>query len=244
MRVAIIQPSYLPWLGYFDLMSRVDTFVYLDDVQFTRRDWRNRNKIRTAEGWAWMTVPVEQKGKFAQLLKDTLIDNSSNWRRKHRESLRQHYSRAAHFDSYFPYFDSIYNKDWKYLLDLCYETNDYLQKQLGISTEILQSSALETSASKMDKILAICEKLKATVYLSGDAGRDYLVDGEFQKSRIELQFQDYQHPEYRQRYPGNISYLSVVDLLFNHGEQSAGIINQSSEEATGASYQYEPRIGL
>ena len=234
MCVAILQPSYLPWLGYFDLMSRVDTFVYLDDVQFTRRDWRNRNKIRTAEGWAWMTVPVEQKSKFAQLLKDTRIDNSSNWRRKHRESLRQHYSRAAYFDSYFPYFNSIYNKDWKYLLDLCYETNDYLQKQLGISTTILQSSKLETSTTKMKKIISICKELKATEYLSGDAGRNYLSEVEFQQSGIELQYHDYQHPEYRQRYPRYIPYLSVVDLLFNHGEQSAGILKRTSQEATGA----------
>ena len=141
-RVVILQPSYLPWIGYFEQMARADQFVYLDDVQYTRRDWRNRNKIRTNEGWTWLTVPVQQKNLYTQLLKDTRIDNSTNWSKKHRAAIRFNYSNAPFFENYYPYFDSVYQKRWEFLLDLCYETTGYLKEVLNITTQTFKSSTI------------------------------------------------------------------------------------------------------
>ena len=224
MRLCILQPSYLPWLGFFDQMCRADTFVYLDDVQFTRRDWRNRNKIRTREGWAWLTVPVLQKSRYQEPLRETRIDTSAPWRRKHKEAIRAHYGQAPFFDLYFPSLESVYNKPWDFLLDLCFETLQIFQEALTIETRTLKSSSLGVEAQKGEKILGICRKLDATHYLSGDAGINYLSEDDFQRLGIVLETQGYQHPVYQQRYPGFVPYLSVIDLLFNVGEKSRGVL--------------------
>lgn len=224
MRLSILQPSYLPWLGFFDQMNRADTFVFLDDVQFTRRDWRNRNKIRTPEGWAWLTVPVLQKSRFKQSLKETRIDNSAPWRRKHKEAIRAHYGQAPFFDLYFPALESVYNRPWDFLLDLCFETLSILQAALNIKTLTVKASEMEMEAVKGERIRAICRKLDATHYLTGDAAADYLIEDEFRQNGIVLEMQNYQHPVYKQRYPGFVPHLSVIDLLFNRGEQSQAIL--------------------
>ncbi|MFQ5450335.1 MAG: WbqC family protein [Nitrospinaceae bacterium] len=230
LRVAILQPSYLPWLGYFDQMDRADTFIFLDDVQFTRRDWRNRNKVRTREGWAWMTVPVIQKHRYRQSLKETRIDPSLPWQRKHLETLRASYGRCPFFDLYFPYLNKIYNKDWDFLVDLCLETTGWLKEVLGISTPTLISSAMPAESAKAEKILWLCRKIGATHYLSGDAGKNYISPGEFSNNGVVVEFQNYRHPVYAQRFPGFVPYLSVIDLLFNMGEQSLGILRQPYRE--------------
>lgn len=224
MKIAILQPSYLPWIGYFDQMVRVDQFVLFDDVQFTRRDWRNRNKIRTKDGWAWVTVPVQQKDKFGQLLRETRIDNNVNWRRKHLEAIRHNYAQSPYFDLYFPYFESIYNKEWNFLVDLCIETILHFKDVLNIPTPVIKSSEMNISEKKWEKILAICKQLNATRYLTGDLAKNYLSAQEFLKNDIALEYHEYEHPEYTQRYPEFVPYLSIVDLLFNHGDKSLQII--------------------
>lgn len=229
MRLSILQPSYLPWLGFFDQMHRADTFVFLDDVQFTKRDWRNRNKIRTPNGWAWLTVPVLQKSQFKQLLKDTRIDNSVPWRRKHCEAIRAHYAKAPYFDLYFPALESVYNKHWGFLLDLCYETLWILQEALGIQVSILKSSEIAIESAKEEKILALCQRLGASHYLTGDASANYLCPEAFDQQGIVLEMQNYRHPSYHQRYSGFVPYLSVIDLLFNEGEQSLAVLNGANQ---------------
>ncbi len=199
-------------------MSHVDQFVFLDDVQFTRRDWRNRNKIRTPQGWAWLSIPVLQKSQFTQSLKDTRIDPSVAWERKHREAIRLNYCRAPYFDLYFPQLESIYNKDFCFLVDACYAGIEFMAKALNIHTETLQASQLDAPGKKAERIVAICSRLNAEHYLSGDAAKNYLVEEEFEKRGIALEFQCYQHPEYPQRFPGFIPYLSTLDLLFNCGK--------------------------
>jgi hypothetical protein len=232
MRLSILQPSYLPWLGFFDQMHRADSFVFLDDVQFTRRDWRNRNKIRTPNGWAWLTVPVLQKSRFKQLLKETRIDNSIPWARKHCETIRCHYAQAPFFDLYFPALESVYNKRWDYLLDLCYETLHILQEALGIQVSILKASEIGLESAKKEKILALCQTLGASHYLTGDAAQDYLCPEDFDQLGIVLEMQNYQHPSYHQRYPGFVPYLSVIDLLFNEGERSLAVLS-GTDQKTG-----------
>ena len=230
MRVGILQPSYLPWLGYFDQMARVDVFVFLDDVQYTRRDWRNRNKIRTKEGWSWLTVPVDQKSKRDQLLSETRIDNSVGWRRKHRETIRMNYANAPWFDEYYPYLDSVYSREWDYLGDLCLETTMHFQKVLNIETPTRLGSELKLTETKADRIVALCDCLEATHYLSGDAGKDYLAEEAFSQRGMTLEFQEYDHPEYEQRFSGFVPYLSIIDLLFNCGDKSPDILTRMKPE--------------
>ena len=226
MRVTILQPSYLPWLGFFEQMSRSDKFVLLDDVQYTRRDWRNRNRVRVNEGWAWLTVPVLQKNKFSQNLLETRIDNSVPWRKKHLQTLRQHYSKAPYFEKYFPRCQKIYEKDWEFLFDLCSESIILLKEEFGIETPLLRSSKMKTSGEKTERLLSICRELGATHYLSGEAASDYILEEDFSSQNIELEYQKYEHPIYPQRYPGFVPQLSAIDLLFNCGEKSLDILRQ------------------
>jgi len=231
MRVTILQPSYLPWLGFFEQMARSDKFVLLDDVQYTRRDWRNRNKVRVSEGWAWLTVPVQQKSRFAQSLLETRIDNSLSWRRKHLETLRQHYGKAPFFEKYFSRCQQIYQKDWEFLFDLCLETIQFLKEEIGIETPLLRSSELKTSGTKAERLISICRELGATHYLSGESASDYISEEDFSGQGIGLEYQNYEHPVYPQRYPGFVPHLSAIDLLFNCGEQSLGILKQDKTES-------------
>ena len=231
MRVTILQPSYLPWLGFFEQMTRSDKFVLLDDVQYTRRDWRNRNKVRVSEGWAWLTVPVQQKSRFAQSLLETRIDNSLSWRRKHLETLRQHYGKAPFFEKYFSRCQQIYQKDWEFLFDLCLETIQFLKEEIGIETPLLRSSELKTSGTKAERLISICRGLGATHYLSGESASDYISEEGFSSQGIALEYQNYEHPVYPQKYPGFVPHLSAIDLLFNCGEQSLGILKQDKTES-------------
>ena len=232
MRVAILQPSYLPWLGFFDQMHRSDQFVLFDDVQFTRRDWRNRNRIRVREGSAWLTVPVIQKNKYEQTLLETKIDNSTLWKRKHLETIRSHYSKTPYFELHFPWCEQLFNSEWKFLLDLSLETIHYLKGQLKIDTPLLCSSELKTFGKKTKRLIEICKQLGATHYLSGDSARNYISGEEFSKQGIGLEYQEYQHPQYPQRYEGFVPFLSAIDLLFNCGEKSLNILKQTESNCT------------
>jgi len=233
-RVVILQPSYLPWLGYFEQMARADQFVFLDDVQFTRRDWRNRNRVRTKDGWSWLTIPVIQKGQFDQSLRETRVDNGINWRRKHCETIRLNYARAPFFDRYFPGLESLYNREWVFLLDVCRESTFFIRDQLGIRTPVCNASDFRLQKSGGDRVRELCEGLGATHYLSGDAGKNYLSVDEFAAKGIVLEFQGYRHPEYRQRFPEFVPYLSAIDLLFNCGEDSLAILMGNQDKTSGS----------
>ena len=230
MRVTILQPSYLPWLGFFEQMSRSDKFVLLDDVQYTRRDWRNRNRIRVRENWIWLTVPVQQKSRFSQSLLETRIDNSVSWRRKHLETLRQHYCKAPFFEKYFPRCQQVYEKDWTFLFDLCLETINLIKEEMGIETPLLRSSEMKPGGEKTERLVSICRELGATHYLSGESGSNYIAEEGFSSQGIALEYQNYEHPVYPQRYTGFVPHLSAIDLLFNCGEQSLSILKQDKTE--------------
>jgi hypothetical protein len=223
-RLVVLQPSYLPWIGYFEQMERADQFIFLDDVQYTRRDWRNRNKIRTNEGWAWLTVPVQQKNHYTQLLKETRIDNSTNWNKKHCSAIRFNYSKAPFFESYYPYFDSIYQKQWEFLVDLCYEIIGYLKEALNINTQTFRSSDFLVEGSKSNRILSLCQKMRATHYLTGNLAHNYLSGVNFSKKGVELEYQEYDHPSYSQQYSGFVPNMSLIDLLFNAGDKSLDVL--------------------
>jgi len=225
MIVSINQPAYLPWLGYFHRIALSDTHVILDHVQFEKNSFINRNKIRAKEGWVLLTVPVETKGKFGSLpIHEVEIARNINWQKKHLTSIILNYRKAPFFNEYFPFLESVYSKKWNKLSQLLNEINLYLLKCLGINKKILYSSQLNVADRKSDLVLNICRQLEATTYFSGSLGRNYLQREKFDQHKISILFQDYQHPVYEQVYQGFEPFMSIIDLLFNHGKKSLEIL--------------------
>jgi hypothetical protein len=224
MKIAIHQPQYLPWLGYFDKMDQADVFVLLDDVQFKKNEWQNRNKIRNTEGWHWLTVPVLHE--FGQVIMDVKIDNRRAWRGKHLKSIELNYSRAPYFKDYFSLLREGLEKEWEFLADLNLYLISRLKEALGIKTELVRSSDFNIRTNRTQRLIDICGHLKADTYISGAGGSDYLDGGEFQKSGIKLEFQNFTHPEYEQLHKDFYPHMSVVDLLFCQGDGSLSIIRE------------------
>lgn len=223
MIVGIHQPQYLPWLGYFDKIDKSDIFVLLDDVQFKKNEWQNRNKIRNKEGWQWLTVPV--KYKFPELIKEVKINNSINWRKDHYQSLVANYSKAPFFKDYQQFFQELYQKEWEYLVDINIYFIEQLVKFLGITTKLARSSEeIKVEGQSTERLINICKKLGADTYLSGEGGKDYLDVSQFEKEGIKVIFQEFKHPNYQQVFKGFEPYMAVVDLLFNYGNDSLKII--------------------
>lgn len=231
MIVSIHQPAYLPWLGYCERVARSDVHVVLDHVQFEKNSFVNRNRVRSAAGPCWLTVPVRTSGRFGDLPINRLaIDNTSDWRRKHWRTLAQAYARAPHFAEHAAFFEGIYARPWTELAPLCKETTDYLLAALGIDIPRVASSTLGVAGAKDELVLNICRRLGATTYLSGALGRDYLKPERFAEAGIELVFQDYAHPVYPQGRGPFEANLSVVDLLANCGAAARDVLLGSGAE--------------
>lgn len=231
MIVSINQPAYLPWLGYFHRIAVSDAHIVLDHVQFEKNSFTNRNKIRTPDGWCWLTVPVKTAGKFGQLpINELETVNDKNWAAKHWNSIHLNYAKAPYFDQHARYFESVYTRQWQKLQDLMNEITTYLLDSFGISTRIYFSSQMNVEGKKSDLVLNLCQSLKATTYLSGPQGRDYLREDDFLTRGITVQYDDYHHPVYPQFYPGFEPYMSALDLLFNVGPASRQIIINAQEQ--------------
>ncbi len=228
MNVVILQPGYLPWLGFFEQMSRCELFVIYDDVQYTKKDWRNRNRIKTDRGAMWLTVPVITKGRFHQLIKDVKIDNSQNWKKQHLKSLELWYKRSPCFGLYYDELKNILEKNRTFLVDLDNEIIFWLAGKLGLKRKMILSSSLNlSSTSRQEKVVEICHKVNAVCMYDGKSSRNFIDTGYFNRHGISVEFQDYRHPYYNQLWleeQGFISHLSVIDLLFNHGPESLDII--------------------
>lgn len=218
------QPSYLPWLGLFHKIAISDIYVYLDNVQFEKNSFTNRNKIKTAQGAIWLTVPVLAKNHFNKTIKELEIDNSQDWRKKHWQSIYLNYKKTLFFGKYSEFIESVYLKDWCNLSDL----NDYMMRwflnELGIETEYCVESESDFKGSKTDLLLDICKKKKAGLYVFGALGKDYAEKEKFDKEGIKIYFQEYNHPQYFQLYKDFLPNMSVLDLLFNCGEKSLEIL--------------------
>jgi len=219
-KVAIIQSNYLPWKGYFDIIRKVDVFVFLDDVQYTTRDWRNRNKIKTPEGGTkWISVPV--LGGRDQLIREARIDNSRNWPLKHLRALSHSYSKTPHFDRYFPHLEEILEGSYEYLSELNRTLVRRVSNWLGILTEFVASESLNVPGTKEDKLIGILRRIGGTCYLSGPAARRYLAPDKFREAGIDLQYMDYSHyPDYPQISDPFEHGVTVLDLLFMKGEDA------------------------
>ena len=226
MIYSVHQPQYLPWLGFFDKLDRSDCFVFLDDVQYKHREFQNRNKIRTKDGWIWLTVPVREDHGIK--IKELTIDSSRDWASVHLKSLESWYARAPYFDKHIEFFRTFYAKKWLRLLDLNVAVIEYMLEALEIKKKIYFESALAAGGEKTQRIINIGKKIGGNIYLSGSGGREYLDESMFAKNGIELKYQDYTHPLYRQQFMNNssefIQFMSVIDLLFNEGDQSRSVI--------------------
>lgn len=219
-----MQPGYLPWLGFFELMQNCDLFVIFDDVQYTKKDWRNRNRIRSKNSWFWLTVPVLTKHKRFQLINEARINYSIDWRTKHLRAIAINYCKAKYFNNYFFDFEKKLDYKWDSLVDLDLEIIIWLSKALGINKSIIKSSTLKTKGKRENKIIEICKTLGAQELYDSKAASLFIDKKEFEKAGINIIFQDYRHPVYEQIYKPFIPYMSTIDLLFNHGPNSLGII--------------------
>jgi hypothetical protein len=227
--VAILQPSYLPWLGFFDQLLRSDVFVIYDDVQFDKHGWRNRNRIKSPTGPHWLTVPVLHSGKNFPPIHLVEIDNTQKWARKHLGSIRQFYARAPHLAHYLPELEDLLQQRWVRLIDLDLAVTALLLRWLGVKRELVRSSELGIGGGQTERLLKHCLHFGATRYLSGAAARDYLDLTLFTRQGIEVVWQDYVHPAYSQQYGAFVSHLSILDLILNCGEQSHSILLSSAE---------------
>lgn len=229
MKISIMQPGYLPWLGFFELIANCELFVLLDDVQYNRKFWRNRNKIRTSGGWAWLTVPVLHKGRREQLIKDVEINNTVSWQRKHLHALEINYAKARFFDKHISFFRDIYRRPWSNLFDLDNEIILFLCSEFDIATSIVRSSSLGiTGVMGNQRIIELCRKLKATVLYDSAGARPFIDNKLFEENFIKVIFQEYRHPAYAQVQQPFIPHMSAVDLLFNEGRQGKAIIMSGS----------------
>lgn len=227
-RVAILQSNYIPWKGYFDLINLVDEFILYDDMQFTRRDWRNRNKIKTPDGPLWLTIPVETKGRFLQPIRETVVSDP-DWGRKHWKTIRTFYSRAPHFKTFADLFESLYlSTTEKFLSRINYTFLTGICKLLNIQTRISWSMDYRIIEGKTERLVDLCRQAGATDYLSGPAARDYVVPELFAEAGIGLHWMDYSgYRPYPQLFPPFEHGVSILDLLFNTGHDARSYLKSS-----------------
>ena len=222
MRVAIHQPQFLPWLGYLDKIDRSDIFVLLDNVQFKKNEWQNRNRVKTAQGWQWMTVPVLHR--HLESIDHIEINNRVNWKRKHIQTLEINYSRASHFRDYIPFFRSVYKREWPMLSNLNRTVIEFMMDAFGIKRKVILSSDIETRQEPNERLIDICRAVEADTYLAGEGGKDYMDLQCFEKANIRVVFQSFHHPDYPQLHGSFLPGMSGMDLLFNSGPQSLSIL--------------------
>jgi len=228
MIVSIHQPQYLPWLGYFDKIRKADAFVFLDNVQFKKNEWQNRNKIKTAQKWQWLSVPVIHR--FGQKIFEVKINNTVAWTKKHLNALISNYSKAPFFKDHIVFFEKAYAREWEYLADINIHLIDYLARALGMGDKkFVKASKWQLREGNTERLIDICKLLGADIYFSGKDGAKYLNLEEFEKEGIRVIFQDYHHPTYPQLFGSFEPYLSVIDLLFNCGPESFSFLKKENE---------------
>jgi hypothetical protein len=230
--IAILQPGYLPWLGFFEQLARSDVFVIYDDVQFDKHGWRNRNRIKSPAGPHWLSVPVRHSGKKSPTNHAIEIDSAQPWARKHLGSIRQFYAHAPFLDHYLPELEELLNRDWRLLIDLDLALLSLFCRWLGLERPLVRASTLGLSGGQNERLVNHCLHFGANRYLSGSAARDYLDTALFGQHGIEVIWQDYRHPVYPQQYGAFVSHLSTLDLILNCGDQSRSILLSPESSTT------------
>lgn len=220
-KVAILQSNYIPWKGYFDLIAAVDEFILFDDMQYTRRDWRNRNKIKTSNGAKWLTIPVSVKGRYYQTIKETQVSDK-DWPSKHWKNIKHHYNKAPYFNKYAERLEDLYMQcDEDYLSFINYKFITAISGWLNIKTKLSWSWDYGVIEGKTERLVDLCVKAEATEYISGPSAKDYIQPELFEQEGIKLSFIDYSnYPEYPQLYPPFEHGVSILDLLLNTEESA------------------------
>jgi hypothetical protein len=223
MIVAVHQPQYLPWLGYFDKIASADVFVLLDNVQYKKNEWQNRNRIKTAAGPQWLTVPVTYR--FGQRINEVLINNRESWQKRQKQTIITNYRKSPHWQELSTALEEIFVRPWEGLADLNIFVVRRLVEILGVSTPIHVASELPAFPEDPDeRLIGIAKHFGADAYLAGSGGHNYMNLDKFEQNGVKVLFQDYRHPVYRQLFEGFEPFLSVVDLIFNHGKESLRIL--------------------
>lgn len=219
-KIAILQSNYIPWKGYFDLINMVDEFVFYDTAQYTKNDWRNRNKIKTQNGISWLTIPVKQE-KLTQTIESTKII-SNNWAQKHWKNIVQNYSKAKYFKQYKDIFEEVYTGcQEEYLSEINYKFIRTVNDILRIKTKIRFSSEFNLLEGKSERLIGICKDCEGDIYLSGPAARNYLDEPLFESENIKVEWMDYSgYPEYNQLFSPFEHGVSILDLIFNEGDNA------------------------
>jgi hypothetical protein len=225
MIAAIHQPNFIPWIGYFYKMLKCRRFVFLDDVQYIRRGFTGRVKIKTPQGEKWLSVPVKKKGRYHQSVSEVELESGDTWKKKVLGTLQSSYGKAPYFKTYFPEFETILQKDRHCLAELNIQLIQWLAQALEINTPMVKSSELAgVSGQSTERLVSICKAVGASRYLSGFGGQNYQEEEIFKENGIELVVYDFKHPEYPQLWGDFIPGLSAIDLLFNCGPQSVKIL--------------------
>jgi len=227
MNCVINQPNYLPWRGYFHQIYKADVFVFYDDVQYDKHGWRNRNRIKTANGSVWLTVPVAKKGNVEKhtSINEIAIDWTRDWSRKHWKTIEQAYGKAPFFEMYWPTLKEAYLERHEKLADLTIQLTVLLSELLGIAkTKFMRSSSLTATGTKTDRLLGLLKQLGATHYISGPAAKAYLDEEKLAEAGISTEYMVYDYPVYSQLYPPYDPQVSILDLLFTEGPETAKYI--------------------
>jgi hypothetical protein len=227
LNCVILQPSYIPWRGYFHQIYKADTFVFLDDVQYDKRGWRNRNRIKTANGSLWLTIPTHNRGTQVNHtpITEIKIDSEIDWVKKHLLSIRYSYAKAPFFKQYFPIIEELFHDVPESLADFTIETTIKLAKELGIADRrFLRSSDYQIEGVKTERLINLLKAVGATHYISGPVAKDYIEDVSFQEADISLEYMTYSYPEYTQLFPPFDPQVSIIDLLFMKGADASKYI--------------------
>jgi WbqC-like protein family len=222
--LVVLQPGYLPWLGFFDQFRRSDIFVYYDDVQYDKHGWRNRNRIKTQTGPLWLTVPVRHTGLGLPRILDIEIDSRSPWQRKHISSIMQAYAHAPYVDTYLPTLEELLHRKWERLVDLDIAVAQLICGWLGLSRRVERSSTLSVGGDRSERLVRLCEHFGARTYLSGNAASDYLDVDLFAHHGVQVQWQNFDHPVYPQLHGEFVPFMSAIDLILNCGETAPAVL--------------------
>jgi len=230
MIVAIHQPQYLPWLGYFDKMDRADAFCYLDNVQYKKNEWQNRNRLKTAQGWQWLTVPVRYR--FPQKIIEVTVNEAVKWQHKHIQALITNYKKSPFFNTYFPVFESALKHDFENIGDLNIHMITLIRDIIAMDNKpVVRASEIALREDPTGRLIDICAHFGGDTYLAGQDGVNYMDMNQFQECGIEVITQAYDHPKYHQCFGEFESHMSIVDLIFNCGPESLAIIREGRPEA-------------
>jgi hypothetical protein len=227
MRCVILQPSYIPWRGYFHQIQKADVFVYYDDVQFDKHGWRNRNRIKSPQGSQWLTIPVHSKGNVVErtAINQILMCNNQNWARKHWATLKQVYGKTPYFNKYASQLEDFYSQPPELLSDFTIALTIHLASSLGLErTRFVRSSALGAPGQKTDRLVSILQAVGATHYISGPSARAYLEEEKLRAAGIGLEYMAYDYPPYPQLSPPFDPQISLLDLLFMTGPEAGTYI--------------------